>query len=41
VIAASALGMATALVIRGGALRYGWTLPRYRPRPGRDPDDVM
>lgn len=30
-------GFALALVIRGGALVFGWKIPRYRPRPGRDP----
>lgn len=33
--------MAAAFVIRGGALRYGWTFPVYKARPGRHPDDVM
>jgi uncharacterized membrane protein YeiH len=27
-------GFAIALLIRAAALRYGWSLPRYRPRPG-------
>jgi uncharacterized membrane protein YeiH len=31
----------TAFLIRGGALRYGWTLPVYKARPGRHPNDVM
>ena len=35
------VAMAAAFVIRGGALRYGWTFPVYKGRPGRDPDDVM
>ncbi|MBL0370475.1 trimeric intracellular cation channel family protein [Rhizobium sp. KVB221] len=35
------LAMATAFSIRGGALRFGWTMPVYRGRPGRDPEDVM
>ncbi|MDB5526233.1 MAG: hypothetical protein JWM58_3996 [Rhizobium sp.] len=35
------LAMLTAFVIRGGALRYGWTFPVYKRRPGRHPDDVM
>jgi uncharacterized membrane protein YeiH len=35
------MAMLTALVIRGGALRYGWTFPVYKRRPGRNPDDVM
>jgi uncharacterized membrane protein YeiH len=28
-------GFSAALVLRLGALRWQWTLPRYRPRPGR------
>lgn len=39
--AASALGVVTAFAVRGGALRYGWTLPTGKAGPGRDPDDVM
>lgn len=31
----------TAFAIRGGALRYGWSFPIYKGRPGRHPDDVM
>jgi uncharacterized membrane protein YeiH len=29
-----------ALVIRGGALRFGWSFPPYRGRPGRRPEDI-
>lgn len=29
-----------ALAIRGGALRFGWSFPPYRGRPGRRPEDV-
>lgn len=39
--AASALGVVTAFAVRGGALRYGWTLPTGKAGPGRDPKDVM
>lgn len=39
--ASSAFGVAIAFALRGGAIHYGWMLPRYRPRPGRDPDDSM
>jgi len=35
------LAMLTAFVIRGGALKFGWTFPVYKARPGRHPDDVM
>lgn len=31
-----AIAFAIAFIIRGGALRFGWTLPRYKPRAGRD-----
>ncbi|MCL6708699.1 trimeric intracellular cation channel family protein [Pseudomonas sp. R2.Fl] len=37
----SAFGMLTSFVIRGGALKFGWTAVRYRSRPGRHPDDIM
>lgn len=33
-----AIAFATAFVIRGGALLFGWTLPRYKPRAGRNID---
>lgn len=38
---ASSLGVVLAFIVRGGALTWGWTIPAYRPRPGRHPDDVM
>ena len=39
--AVSAASAATvAFVIRGGALKFGWRLSGYRPRPGRHPDDI-
>jgi uncharacterized membrane protein YeiH len=34
----AALGFLVALVVRGGAIALGWTLPTYRSRPGRDVD---
>ena len=40
-LAASVLGAATAFAIRGGALRFGWSIPRYNSRPGRSPEDVL
>ena len=40
-IAAFALAMATAFIIRGGALRFGWTFPVYKRRPGRNPEDIF
>lgn len=33
-----ASGFATAALIRFAALRWDWSLPRYRPRPGQRPD---
>jgi uncharacterized membrane protein YeiH len=34
--AALGVGFVGAFATRGAALRWGWSLPRYRPRPGRD-----
>ncbi|MCI0754568.1 trimeric intracellular cation channel family protein [Teichococcus vastitatis] len=34
--AAVVCGMAAAFALRAAALRHGWSLPAYRPRPGRD-----
>ncbi len=33
-------GFLVALVVRGGALRFGWSFPAYRSRPGRRPEDI-
>lgn len=33
------LGFLVAIAIRGSALGFGWTLPTYRSRPGRTPDN--
>ena len=41
VVAASLSGFAVAFIVRGGALRHGWTFRPYRARPGRAPEDVM
>ena len=38
---ASLLAFAAAIVLRGGALRYGWTLPSYRHAPGRTPEESL
>ncbi len=35
--AAAGAGFAAAFALRSGALAFGWRLPQYRPRPGRDP----
>lgn len=34
---AAGLGFITAFLTRSGALAYGWSMPAYRSRPGRDP----
>jgi uncharacterized membrane protein YeiH len=33
-------GFLAALAIRAAALRWDWSLPRYRPRPGRTREEV-
>ena len=33
-------GFAVAFVVRGGALKYGWSIPAYKGRPGRAPEDI-
>ncbi len=38
--AALAVGFVAAFGLRGLALRFGWSLPPYRARPGRMPDQV-
>lgn len=38
-VVSSALGFATTFCLRGGALTFNWSLPTYRSRKGRDPDD--
>lgn len=40
IFAAALVGAIAAFIVRGGALRFGWTFPRYRSRPGRHPDDI-
>jgi len=37
----AAVGFAAAFALRGGALFYGWTIPRYRPRAGRKQEDAL
>lgn len=34
-------GMLTAFAFRGGALKFGWSNVRYKPRPGRPPNDIV
>jgi uncharacterized membrane protein YeiH len=33
-------GFLCAFVVRSGALIMGWSLPGYRSRPGRNPEDI-
>lgn len=33
-------GLLVGLIVRGAALLRGWSLPRYRERPGRTPDEI-
>jgi uncharacterized membrane protein YeiH len=34
------LAFLAALAVRGGALKFGWTFPTYKSRPGRRPEDI-
>jgi uncharacterized membrane protein YeiH len=38
--AAVVFGFGAGFALRGAALAFGWTLPRYREREGRDPRDI-
>jgi len=38
--AAALLGFTAAFLVRGGALRFGWSFTPYRGRPGRRPEDI-
>jgi uncharacterized membrane protein YeiH len=40
-VACASFGAGIAFALRGGAIHYGWTLPRYRPRPGRPPEEAL
>lgn len=40
-LAALAAGFVTAFALRSGALVFGWTLPPYRSRPGRAPEESL
>lgn len=33
--------VSAAFIIRGGALKFGWSFPLYKPRPGREPEDLL
>jgi len=34
------IAFACAFAVRGGAIRFGWSFPPYRARPGRRPEDI-
>lgn len=38
--AAIAAGLGAGLAVRGAALHWGWSLPRYHPRPGRTREEI-
>lgn len=38
--AAVGAGFLAGFVLRACAIKYNWALPSYRPRPGRDPNDL-
>lgn len=40
VMAAALPAALVAFAIRGGAMRFGWSIPPYKPRPGRKPEDI-
>jgi uncharacterized membrane protein YeiH len=37
---AMVLGLVAGFALRAAALHWGWSLPRYKERPGRRPDDI-
>jgi uncharacterized membrane protein YeiH len=39
-IAAVGAGFVIGFTLRACAIRYGWALPGYKPRPGREPGDI-
>ena len=34
------IAFVAAFLVRGGALKFGWSVPTYKSRPGRHPDDI-
>jgi hypothetical protein len=40
VMAAALPAALVAFSIRGGALKFGWSFPPYKARPGRKPEDI-
>jgi uncharacterized membrane protein YeiH len=39
-LSAAAIGFAIGFGVRGCAIWFGWSLPGYRPRPGRTPEEI-
>ncbi|PWJ93623.1 putative membrane protein YeiH [Mesorhizobium loti] len=39
-LASDLAGFAAAFFVRGGALKFGWSFPSYKSRPGRRPEDI-
>ncbi|UVK40489.1 trimeric intracellular cation channel family protein [Mesorhizobium sp. AR10] len=39
-LASGLVGFAAAFLVRGGALKFGWSFPSYKSRPGRRPEDI-
>jgi len=39
-VASDLAGFMAAFLVRGGALKFGWTFPAYKSRPGRRPEDI-
>ena len=39
-LASAIIAFCAAFIVRGGALKFGWTFPPYRGRPGRRPEDI-
>lgn len=40
VMAAALTAAGVAFAIRGGAMKFGWSIPPYKARPGRRPEDI-
>lgn len=38
--ASALIAFAAAFIVRGGALKFGWSFPTYKSRPGRKPEDI-
>lgn len=39
-VAAALIAFVAAFAVRGGALKFGWSFPAYKSRPGRRPEDI-